>query len=335
MKILFVWTGVTSYMADCWRRLQQEPGVELKVVVECVEIGKEFDKGKVLQSLDACFVEGGGPRSSSLTSGKDSASPLAIASASAWLGEWTPDVVFAVGWHSEVVRAFVTRKDWRDVPKVCCFDLPWRWKLRCIAARFVLRRFLRHYAAAYVPGVACERYARWLGFTDVWRGLFSIRAERFAGPETPRKGFLFVGRKAPEKGVDVLRAAYGHYRTCGGTWPLDIPEWIDPEDVPRAMREHACLVLPSRWEPWGVVVAEAKAAGMKVIVSDKVNARHDLPCEGVFSSGDAAGLAEAMLQVEREGTSAPVDVAFWDCVRWVARVREICAKVAGKGGGNV
>ncbi len=52
MKILFVWTGVTSYMADCWRELQRRPGVELKVVVERVDSGKEFDAEKVLAGLD-------------------------------------------------------------------------------------------------------------------------------------------------------------------------------------------------------------------------------------------------------------------------------------------
>ena len=29
MKILFVWTGVTSYMADCWRSLQAEEDAEI------------------------------------------------------------------------------------------------------------------------------------------------------------------------------------------------------------------------------------------------------------------------------------------------------------------
>ena len=34
MNILFVWTGVTSYMADCWRALASRPDVSLKIVIE-------------------------------------------------------------------------------------------------------------------------------------------------------------------------------------------------------------------------------------------------------------------------------------------------------------
>lgn len=332
MKILFVWTGVTSYMADCWRRLQREPDVELKIIVELVEIGKEFDRERVLNSLDTCVV---GDRSfvRQINGQADQWRPAELISR--FLGAWKPEVMFAVGWHSKVVRELVKRKDWRDVPKVCCFDLPWRWSLRCIAARFVLGPFLRNYGAAYVPGVACERYARWLGFKKVWQGLFSIETEKFriagAKETNMRTGFLFVGRKVPEKGIDVLKAAYEMYRQRGGTWTLDIPDWIDPEDVPQVMRAHACLVLPSRWEPWGVVVAEAKAAGMMVIVSDKVNARLDIPCEGVFPSDNAEALAAQMLRVEttlklgaEEGCRV---VDEFDCAAWSGRVKQIVKRL--------
>ena len=33
MKVLFIWTGVASYMADCWRVLANSESVELKVVI--------------------------------------------------------------------------------------------------------------------------------------------------------------------------------------------------------------------------------------------------------------------------------------------------------------
>lgn len=52
MKILFVWTGVTSYMADCWRELSSRPGVELKVVVEAAPSGRHFDAAQILSGLD-------------------------------------------------------------------------------------------------------------------------------------------------------------------------------------------------------------------------------------------------------------------------------------------
>ena len=117
MNILFVWTGVTSYMADCWRELSRREGVSLQVVVEQVASGRAFDAAKVLSGFDCRVVE-------------DGRLPDGLA---------RPDILFAVGWHSKVVREAVERTDWRGVPKVCCFDMPWRWSARCIAARFVLR----------------------------------------------------------------------------------------------------------------------------------------------------------------------------------------------------
>ena len=346
MKILFVWTGVTSYMADCWRRLQQEEGIELKIVVELAEIGKEFDREKVLKSLDTCVVNdwstdqrtNGPTGQEAIALTRQRANELTGQEAIArFLGEWKPDVMFAVGWHSKVVRAMVGRTDWRDVPKVCCFDMPWRWNLRCFAARWVLGPFLRNYCAAFVPGKSTARYAQWLGFRDVTEGLYAIDVERFKGDvsriESPskRSGFLFVGRKVPEKGLDFLKKGYEVYRRTGGTWTLDVPKWIDPEDVPRVMSERACLILPSRWEPWGVVAAEAKAAGMAVIVSDRVGARLDVPVDAVVRFGDVPGLAAAMRRVEMMRPSAigegSLAVERFGCAAWCDRVKKICDRV--------
>ena len=308
MRILFVWTGVTSYMADCWRELQRRPGVELKIVVECVESGKEFDKGKVLQGLDACVVEG--------------------ALSNPFPG-WKPDVMFAVGWHSKVVRALVTEPEWADVPKVCCFDLPWRWKLRCIAAKFVLWPFLRHYAAAYVPGRACERYAKWLGFKQICKGLFSIDQKRFGDRERAggRCGFMYAGRMAEEKRVDLIEAAFKRYRELGGNWSIDYyggRNFKTPEELTQLYAEHACLVLASAFDPWPLVVLEAKASGCEVIMSDRCGNRFELNAH-VVGFGDVEAMARKMLEVEK-GCRREVedeDLSMWTCEAWTERVVEI------------
>jgi glycosyltransferase involved in cell wall biosynthesis len=41
--------------------------------------------------------------------------------------------------------------------------------------------------------------------------------------------------------------------------------FVQPEDLPRKFLEASCLLLPSTFEPWGVVVHEAAASGMAVI----------------------------------------------------------------------
>jgi glycosyltransferase involved in cell wall biosynthesis len=67
----------------------------------------------------------------------------------------------------------------------------------------------------------------------------------------------------------------------------ELPRWFAIADV---------FVLPSRDEPWGLVVNEAMCFSLPVVASDQVGAAGDLVREGingfVFSSGDARSLSE-------------------------------------------
>ncbi len=68
------------------------------------------------------------------------------------------------------------------------------------------------------------------------------------------------------------------------------PDWLAKADL---------LVVPSRREVWGVMVNQAIASGLPVVVSDSVDAAEDFihPRENgmVFPSGNAEELAESML----------------------------------------
>ena len=334
MKILFVWTGVTSYMADCWRRLQQLEGVDLRVVVEQVDSGKAFDAESTLSGIDYTLVSEHEP------------------SCEAALGrilndsDWAPDAIFAVGWHSRLVRAVVQQRNWSHIPKVCCFDMPWRWSFRCIAARWVLHPFLKRFAAAYVPGHVCATYAKWLGFSRIEKGLFAIDTLRFRRlRETAgRKGFLYVGRFSAEKRVDIVRKAHERYLSLGGTWGIDMYGqgglFIQAGDMPRIYAEHACLVLASELDPWPLVVPEALSAGCDVVMSDRCGNRFELPGARVVHFGDVEAMAREMLNVEREwngqnGRSAPKtaaaiqsDISPYDCRTWAERTMRLAAELA-------
>lgn len=81
-------------------------------------------------------------------------------------------------------------------------------------------------------------------------------------------------------------------RLAGGRRPSELAEVYAAADV---------FVLPSRHEPWGVVVNEAMAAGLPVVLSDRVGAGADLLREGEngrsFPAGDAARLADALAEI--------------------------------------
>ena len=318
MKILIAWTGVAGYAADCWRRLAARDDVELKIIVEPQVIGREFNTAKTLHDLDYTIV-----------SSVEELNEIDIA---------RPDIMFVCGWRSRIIRSLVSSRAMRRVPKILCCDMPWRWQMRCIAARFVLWPYLRKFEGVLVPGHMAAKYARWLGFPEnrIFHGMYSIDTRRFAAAASydgERRGFLYVGRTAPEKRLDLLEKAHARYRELGGSWELDIyggANFVQPDAVPRLYATHAALVLASDFEPWGMVVLEAAAAGLPVICTDVCGARHELVRDNgiVVPHGDVETFARAMLRMEREYTSfnkakGEALAADYDCDRWTDRVLSI------------
>ena len=314
MKILFTWSGLTGYMGDCWRELANMPGIELKVSVDSSGSlpGGRFEANNVMYELDW---------SEDLPT------------------DWMPDVVFAVGWHNTLCREAALREWGERTRKVCCFDMPWEWRLRKFVARFVLWRYLRRFDAAFVPGTSAARYARWLGFAEpnVFKGLFATNTRRFCCNHKGGGGFLYVGRDAPEKGIDVLRTAHEIYRTKGGNWPLKVVNGVSPDELGSVYDKADCFVLASRREPWGVVLVEAAAAGLPIICTDACGARHEVVKGNgiVVKSGSVQELAAAMIKMGNgewgmgKGELGRELAKPYSCEAWAKRVRDICDRLVG------
>lgn len=133
--------------------------------------------------------------------------------------------------------------------------------------------------------------------------------------------FLYVGRYVPEKGIDTLAKAYKKYCTlvekpwrlvCAGAGPLrrilmeagaEDRGFVQPSELPRVMAGAGAFVLPSRFEPWGVVVQEAAAGGLPLICSDACGAAVHLLRDGfngfLFPAGDVNGLVRSMVAMHR------------------------------------
>lgn len=332
MKVLFVWTGVASYMADCWRVLANSEGVELKVVIADRPggYGTAFRDDEVMRGIDW-------HRESAFTGVETFAG-------------WRPDIMFIVGWREPVCRAYATCRDWRDVPKVCCFDMPWEWKLRKIAARFVLASYLRNFKAAFVPGEIAARYARWLGFKRIYRGLFGIDVNRMRGSfdctQARRTNFLFVGRLSDEKRIDVLASAYRAYRQSvqdpvgldvygvgrcesllRGIPGVVMHGFAQPADMPGIYARAKALLLPSVWDPWPLVIAESCAAGLPIVCSNHCwNAPELMRGNAhIVPVGDVHAMVRAMSDVDSlDGSAGWSLVANYSCESWAQKVRKMC-----------
>lgn len=136
--------------------------------------------------------------------------------------------------------------------------------------------------------------------------------------------FLFVGRLEAEKNVPILIEAYAKLKMLNDDIALII---VGDGALREELQEQARMtgaeniqfvgyqvfpgliefykvadvfVLPSRFEPWGLVVNEAMTCGVPCIVSSQVGCRLDLIREGqtgfVFKSEDVASLTECMMK---------------------------------------
>lgn len=174
------------------------------------------------------------------------------------------------------------------------------------------------------------------------------------GLEASRRRLLYSGRLVGVKRVDLLIDAFAAIADERPEWDLAIAgdgvlRGELEARVPEGLRDrvrwlgfcqmdamrlvyHASdvLVLPSDFDPWGVVVNEAMAAGLPVVASDVVGAAHELVHEGesgrLFPPGDAAALAAALREVTREGQMAHLRAGAGAALR---RWRERADPVAG------
>jgi len=164
---------------------------------------------------------------------------------------------------------------------------------------------IRRFCAGPAASVRCAARRRW-GVTA---------AERVV---------LYVGRLEKDKGVHELLAAFAAAAATENSLRLVIvgdgtlrPRVeavassadsrvsylgrLSGNDVLRAYLSADLLVLPSLFEPWGLVVNEAMACGLPVIVSDRVGCARDLvrPAETglIVSSGCVSELASAICEL--------------------------------------
>lgn len=224
--------------------------------------------------------------------------------------------------------------------------------------------------AAYLERLGIDRNQIALGYDSVDNEFFAARTDelRRSGAAAdfglPPAYFLYVGRLAPEKNLDRLLGAFRRYVSGGGDWSLvlvgDGPqaEQLRSHSVARASEGRVrfagfkngsalipyyafagCLVLPSTSEPWGLVVNEAMASGLPVIVSSRCGCSPELVEHGsngyVFDPADEEALAELMRRVATEteavrtamGRRSSEIIANYTPERWASEVMRLVEQI--------
>jgi len=275
-RVAILHSRISGYMSACWWTLKQRSGTELMVMHYPTAENAPFSEEQ-FGWIDYLH-------------NSQSMSREAIQDE---VAQFEPDAILMAGWFDRDYLAVARCARGRRVPVIAGCDTQWDGSFRQQIGRVIAPWYL-HPAidVLWVAGERQRKLARRLGYTGerCWTGCYACDWKQFAAVHEPARTrpetFLFVGRYIPRKGLDTLIAAYRRYRSkvddpwpllCAGTGELrtvlhETPGVVDngfvqPDDLPGLMREGGVFVLPSRREPWGVVVQEAAAAGLPILCS--------------------------------------------------------------------
>ena len=371
MNILFVWTGITGYMGDAWRTLAQTGGVRLKVLIQARrrESESRFDSAVTLRELDCTVVYGDERFDIRPLDEQVQLFRPDVVFIVGWHARLSRHFAMCRG-LAQVPKVLVF-----DLP------LEWSLKklVAPFVLRPYLRHFCGCFvpgerAAAYARWLGFKDGA---GLGWIEERLFCANVRKFEGlserrlalPSYPRQ-FLFVGRYVKAKGLPVLVAAYRRYQallarqggdaprsapwglTCCGMGPLGgllagvegvrDAGFVQPDELPDLFLSHGAFVLASIHEPWGVVLAEAAAAGLPIVCTRACGASQDVVKDNgiVCETGDDESLAQALLRIHRMADAERAEMGKrgkalaerYSCEAWATRVVAMSMRIKANEG---
>jgi len=318
MKILFCWSDVSGYMAACWRYLSKLNKYDIHIIISEKSSSNniEFSINETLSGLSYTLLNENEIRNYSIIKS------LAY--------QINPDVFFISGWNNIAYRKLVKDNIFRNKYFIMALDNPLKYNFKQKIGRIILRPYLEKISHVIVAGERAWQYAKFLGFKEeqISRGIYAFDYDKIAEFNNEKnyqseypKSFLFVGRYVPEKNIAILVKAYQLYQkksanpwplNCCGTGPLksllkninginDLG-FRQPDELFKIFYNNGVFVLPSKYDPWGVVVAEAAACGKPIICTEACGASVDLVKHlfngYVVPTSNEIKLAQAMLWME-------------------------------------
>lgn len=258
----------------------------------------------------------------------DQIDPIAVATA----GWSPPEATGGLHWCRQNGRAAVVMSESKQD------DMPRFW-WKELVKRLVVRRFDAALVggaphAQYVKALGISPDRVFMGYDVVDNDYFGDASRAARADEVrlrrslnlPQRFFLCVGRFVAKKNLRRLLKAYATYRdACRTPWGLVLcgdgelgselrefamqlgsegviwPGFAQVDELPRFYGLASAFVLPSTTEQWGLVVNEAMASGLPVLVSNTAGCRYDLVEDGIngllFDPFDEHDIARAMLKM--------------------------------------
>ncbi|MDM3850549.1 MAG: glycosyltransferase family 4 protein [Aphanizomenon gracile PMC649.10] len=208
---------------------------------------------------------------------------------------------------------------------------------RQLPKEWLKKQIINNYHAAVVGGKPHQRYLQNLGMTpSSIAGGYDVVNNQVFHPERIRvlssplnqPYFLTINRFVAKKNIPFILEAYAEYRHQLGdsAWNLvlcgdgelrsqieaqitqlnlnahvHLPGFLQETEILPYFAHAKCFIHASRQEQWGLVVNEAMAAGLPVLVSNRCGCYEDLIIEGVngfgFNPACVPDLVDLMINV--------------------------------------
>lgn len=294
MKILYLYTELLGYNLPIFERLVNEYDATVDVVHWSQKKLTPFIPSEHIDSAKIRFHD------------RSEFTPNKIVEFSLKL---KPDLVYVTGWMDRGYFPALRKLKSMGVTVIAGLDSQWtgsiRQRIGAILIRWAYKKLF--YSYVWVPGPLQYEYARRIGFeqSEIICNLLSGNSDLFSRAAKALKreklasypqNFLYVGRFAEAKGIDILIKAFDIYKEkykglwklhCVGNGPmqeelmiaskrqtdLTIESFLGQDDLVDRAQDAGAFILPSRYEPWGVVAHEFSTAGLPLIFSEKVGAR--------------------------------------------------------------
>ena len=210
-----------------------------------------------------------------------------------------PKFVYISGWGDKTYMQVAPRIRKNNIPVICSCDNQWKGNFRQVLAGLVRRRYLQNrFTHIFIAGTYQYPLAVHLGFKkrQVLMGMntadLSIFHKAYHKNLIPKSNkyphnFVYVGRFVEIKGLEELTASFielseevVHDWTLtlvgAGALRTQLPtndkiiykDFLQQQELPGLAGNTGCFVLPSREEPWGVVLHEFAGAGVPLIASN-------------------------------------------------------------------
>jgi glycosyltransferase involved in cell wall biosynthesis len=310
-KIVFLYTELAGYFLSCVNELCKQQGIEIYIIRWPVNKEAPFDFNfsksvKVYNRNDY-----------------NDQSLITL------VNEINPSVIYCSGWidkaYLKVCKIFKNK-----IPVIVGFDNQWHGTIKQhIASLVSFKKIHPYFNHCWVPGKPQYEFALRLGFKpkNILTGfyvadydLFHSFYQKYIDTKTKAfpKRFIFIGRYYDFKGIEEMWQAFINLDKkvntdwelwCLGTGdiaPIDHPKikhfgFVQPQGLEKFVSETGVFILPSRFEPWGVVVHEFAAAGFPLLCSNAVGANAAFLEDGIngyiFESKNVSSIEKMMQKI--------------------------------------